>query len=1573
MELYMDTVLKGTVTDATYTTSSFIAIWCTGPNTDANHNAMFDDIYYYPPVNPPIVTLTTPNGGENWLQGSSQTITWNPATQGDFPLKANPITLYYSTTGPGGPWTQIATGLPNTGSYSPWVVPSVSTATAYVRVMAEDDQVPSNPGFDISNGAFTMYAVPPSVTLTAPNGGEVWIQSTSQTITWNPATPNTWPLKANPITLSYSTTGPAGPWTQIATNVANTGSYTPWIVPSVSTTNAFVKIDAADDRSPANVGSDTSNAAFTISSGNPPTVTVTKPNGGEKWFIQGAYDVTFTVTAGTFPLAANPITIYYSVTGPAGPWTQIAANLPNVSPYNWSVPAGLPPSINAYIKVEAKDDRPTPNVGSDISNAAFTLATASSPTVTVTKPNGGEVWAINTTNAIKWTAAQGTFPLAANPITIYYSTAGPTGPWTQLFTNVLNNGTYNWKVPAPPSPNSYVKVEAKDDRPTPNLTNDTSNAAFNITTAIPPSVKVTFPNGGETFSIGTPIDITWTATNGTYQLAANPITIWYSSNGSGGPWSLVVANQPNSGKYTWGLPMTPSNTSCIKVGAVDTQGNSGSDICDADFKIVPGNAPPYLTMVSPTGGEIWRGTKEVVWDGADANKNTVTYYINISADGGGTWISFNTSTFAENATVVEHMTFMDTNGYADGISYRIKIDADDHNGSVVSKSTLNFTIDNNPPKSSVEPLTPYVKSTTFTVKWNGSDSVSGIDRYDIYYSADQGTFTKWTSTANKSGTFTGTEGHRYGFYSVGVDKAGNSETKMTEEAWTRIDAIAPVTNVVPLPKFVGSATFNVSYNVTDPSPVNATLYYNKDGTGWKSYGNFSKSPISFATQGEGKYEFYVQGVDAAGNKESKGQTAEASTVLDLTPPATKISLKLPPSKRPVYNASDVTVYFDASDNLELQSVKVLCGKSADNITWGAWQECLTYPTPGLKAVSKAAPAKLQGDGYYRLKAGTVDAAGNIENATAMLYLRVDSVPPEISGSSPADGTKGVKLAVDANVTFSESMDRASVEKAISVSNYSKILQFSWDSSSSRVSFGLSNLADNATYTIAVSSLAKDIAGNRLKRVEIAFMTVPTCGSVSGRAIGSDSVYLKGIKVALSYENGTKSAETTTDSLGNFAFYEVLAGNYTVSSSASGYESSSIKVTVVAGQGASVTITLQKNNTGLYIGIGAGIGVLVFFLLFLFLVVLKKRRKCPKCGMKAKRRVEVCPKCGTRIPPVQAAAKPRKKLMKKDGKAEHQPAEGEVPPVPMPATIYSAPKVPTKCPSCKEDVPAGEEWCPNCGAMVARPEGAQNCPKCGNTMSDDGSCPACGLSPASAPALLPEIDMRQPGQECPRCYAPLESGSKFCSICGGDVEKLMTKQKKKEERVAVMKADAKLGAKIDVGKAKAPPPLGIRPQVKEPAQPPDTVIAKTEPAKVPPTTTKPGFWPVRAPPIPTPPKTEPAKAPPVPTPSKAEPAQAPPVPIPPKTEPTKAPPIPRPTPATTPPGPKAPDKKEQELDIKPAMPSVAPMAPKHGPATPPPAVAPVHTVPPAAIGTRCKTCNSPVPVGSKWCDVCGEKV
>jgi len=88
-------------------------------------------------------------------------------------------------------------------------------------------------------------------------------------------------------------------------------------------------------------------------------------------------------------------------------------------------------------------------------------------------------------------------------------------------------------------------------------------------------------------------------------------------------------------------------------------------------------------------------------------------------------------------------------------------------------------------------------------------------------------------------------------------------------------------------------------------------------------------------------------------------------------------------------------------------------------------------------------------------------------------------------------------------------------------------------------------------------------------------------------------------------------------------------------------------------------------------------------------------------------------------------------------------------------MYQAPPG-SPCPKCNALVPAGNRFCPSCGAPVGAGAAATvPCPKCGQ-MAPTGTkfCPSCGASMAP-PAP----------RTCPKCNANVTGAGKFCPNCG----------------------------------------------------------------------------------------------------------------------------------------------------------------------------------------------------------------
>ncbi|MFN8547163.1 MAG: T9SS type A sorting domain-containing protein [Candidatus Eisenbacteria bacterium] len=99
--------------------------------------------------------------------------------------------------------------------------------------------------------------IAPTVTLTSPNGGEVWKAGSSHNITWT-ANDNT---GVTAVDLAWSSDGGATFPNVIATGLTNSGSFA-WTVPNAPTGTARVRATARDANS--NSAADASDANFTI-------------------------------------------------------------------------------------------------------------------------------------------------------------------------------------------------------------------------------------------------------------------------------------------------------------------------------------------------------------------------------------------------------------------------------------------------------------------------------------------------------------------------------------------------------------------------------------------------------------------------------------------------------------------------------------------------------------------------------------------------------------------------------------------------------------------------------------------------------------------------------------------------------------------------------------------------------------------------------------------------------------------------------------------------------------------------------------------------------------------------------------------------------------------------------------------------------------------------------------------------------------------------------------------------------------------------------------------------------------
>ncbi|MER3522665.1 MAG: hypothetical protein C4326_01005 [Ignavibacteria bacterium] len=158
--------------------------------------------------------------------------------------------------------------------------------------------------------------------------------------------------------------------------------------------------------------------------GGLPSITVTSPNGGEVWRQGNTYPITWT------HVSVDTVRIEYSTTGSTGPWNLITAGVPArpvtkwihpkalargidggvidepTGTYNWTIPTTVPNSNNCYVKISQKSNQTV----FDISNAAFTITSATGDTGWVVQPSGttATLYTVKAvSNLVAWAAGTG--------------------------------------------------------------------------------------------------------------------------------------------------------------------------------------------------------------------------------------------------------------------------------------------------------------------------------------------------------------------------------------------------------------------------------------------------------------------------------------------------------------------------------------------------------------------------------------------------------------------------------------------------------------------------------------------------------------------------------------------------------------------------------------------------------------------------------------------------------------------------------------------------------------------------------------------------------------------------------------------------------------------------------------------------------------------------------------------------------------------------------------------------------------------------------------------------------------
>jgi Leucine-rich repeat (LRR) protein len=500
-----DEVIIPGATSSSYTISSADFDDSGSYNCEITNTFATELTLYSRPVNVTVVayiTVTSPNGGEDWEAETEHDITWTSnGTSGN-------VHIEYSTS-TGSDWSDVIASTTDDGTH-PWTVPNEPSGNCLVRITdTEGDPA------DVSDVLFTISPVQ-SITVTGPNGGEEWYTGSNHDITWT----STGTIDS--VKIEYSTNN-GSDWSDVIASVPDTGAYL-WTIPDTPSDNCLVRVIDTDGNP-----SDTSDAVFTIS--YVPYITVTSPNGGEDFQIDSVHNVTWN-SSGT----SGGLLIQYSADNGSS-WSDVIASIPDTGVYPWTIPDI--PSDSCLLRIAD-----TNGSLADTSNAIFAISPI--PFITVISPNGGEDWEAETEHDITWTSI-GT----SGGVLIQYSTDNGSS-WLDVISSIPDTGAYSWIIPDTPS-NSCLLLVADTN----GSAADTSNAIFTISPI--PFITVTSPNGGEDWEAETAHDIIWISTG-----TSGGVKIEYSTD-NGSSWLDVITSIPDTGAYSWTIPDTPSDNCLVRI------------------------------------------------------------------------------------------------------------------------------------------------------------------------------------------------------------------------------------------------------------------------------------------------------------------------------------------------------------------------------------------------------------------------------------------------------------------------------------------------------------------------------------------------------------------------------------------------------------------------------------------------------------------------------------------------------------------------------------------------------------------------------------------------------------------------------------------------------------------------------------------------------------------------------------------------------------------------------------------------------------------------------------------------
>jgi hypothetical protein len=541
------------------------------------------------------ITVTSPNGSESWDEGTTQSITWNSiGTSGS-------VKIRYSTNG-GSSWTTLISSTSDDGSWN-WTLPTVGSDQSQCRIRVEDSN--NSSCNDMSNGNFTIHNQGSgcSITVTSPNGGESWEEGSTQNITWNSNG------TSGSVKIRHSSNGGSS-WTTLTSSTSDDGSWN-WTLPTVSSDQTQCRIRVEDSNNSS--CNDMSNNDFTISNQSSTcSITVTSPNGGESWNEASTHNITWNSTG-----TSGSVKIRFS-TNSGSSWTTLTSSTSDDGSWNWTLPTVSSDQTQCRIRVEDRNNSSC----NDMSNGNFTIRKLNECSISITSPNGSEIWEEGSTHTITWNSSY-----ASGNVLIRLSYDSGSS-WNSLVNSTADDGSWDWTLPNVSSDQTQCLIRVEDK----NNSNcyDISDGYFTIQKELVCSLILLSPNGDEEWTEGSEQNIEWSGTN-----TSGTVLIRLSYD-SGDSWTFIEHATADDGSWTWTIPQVESDQIYCNIRVEDKNHSPCFDRGDNDFTIKNIPPPCHIEIADPNGGEAWDegSTQNINWNSSNSNGFVKIQY---SENSGSSW------------------------------------------------------------------------------------------------------------------------------------------------------------------------------------------------------------------------------------------------------------------------------------------------------------------------------------------------------------------------------------------------------------------------------------------------------------------------------------------------------------------------------------------------------------------------------------------------------------------------------------------------------------------------------------------------------------------------------------------------------------------------------------------------------------------------------------------------------------------------------------------------------------------------------------------------------------------------